>query len=93
MAQVWTTKQQNFLSRLNVAAVSLLAANDTLVGLQAEYVADQYGSGQANAFTDAVVQTVFPAGTAALLFAAASTVGTITSTVSTNRSSLESLRQ
>ena len=31
MAQVWTTKQQNFLSRLSTAVVNLLAANDALV--------------------------------------------------------------
>ena len=93
MAQVWTNKQLNFLSRMNTAAVNLLAASDALVALSAEYTADQYGNGQANAFTDTVVQTVFPASTAALVFSAATTVGTITAAVASGRASLESFRQ
>jgi hypothetical protein len=93
MAQVWTTKQQNFLSRLSTAAVDLIKANDALVSLSAEYTANLYGNGQANAMTDAVVQAVLPASTASLLFSAATTIASVTSTVNTNRASLESLRQ
>jgi hypothetical protein len=92
MAQVCTTKQQNFLSRFTTAVVALLAANDALNALATEYTVDLYGSGQANAFTDAVVQTVIPAATAAQTYAAATGVGTILTAVSTNRAGLEMMR-
>ena len=62
------------------------------VALSTEYTVDLYGSGQTNAFTDAVVQTVLPASTAAATYAAATGVGAVTSAVSTNRAGLEMMR-
>jgi hypothetical protein len=68
--------------------VNLLAANDALNALATEYTVDLYGSGQANAFTDAVVQTVISATTAVQTYAAATGVGSVLTTVSTDRAGL-----
>ena len=64
MAQVWTQKQQNFVSRWSAACVALLAAADTLNALCTEFSNDTYGTGGANALTDVTVQAVLPAATA-----------------------------
>ena len=92
MAQSFTTKKQNFLSRYSAQIIALLAANDALVGLHAEFVAETYGNGGANQLTDADVQGVLPAGTAALAWAADANIVTVTGAVSTARTALEAMR-
>jgi hypothetical protein len=92
MAQVWTTKQQNFMSRFTVAVVNMLTASDALTALCTEFTDDFYGTGGANALTDAVVQTVIPAATAAQTASAEGAVVNVLATVQTNRGYLEMMR-
>jgi hypothetical protein len=95
MAQNFLVKQQNYLQRLSPAVVAFLAANDALQLLATEFSNDAYGSGGANALTDATVQTVLPAADAALVFSAVGALANanaILATVAANRQSLEMMR-
>ncbi len=74
MAQSFTLKQQQFIQRFSSASVALMAAVDAMQALAAEFASDAYGTGGANALTDAVVQGVLPAATALQV---AEAVGTI----------------
>lgn len=92
MAQNFTPKQSNYLSRLSDAVTQFLEDTDALIALAAEYQNDEYGSGAANALTDAVVQGVLPASTAALVFSGMgsfSNSGAILPTIAANRQTLE----
>ena len=92
MAQDFAVKQTTFTQRFSNAVIAFLAANDALVILCNEYATDGYGTGGANAITDAAVQSYLPAATALLL---AESVGAlngsnaIQATVAANRGYLE----
>jgi hypothetical protein len=92
MAQVFTAKQTGFVGRYAAAVVGLLAAVDQLTLLDAEFTADTYGTGGANAITDAIVQAVLPASTAALFNTGEAGVVAILVTVASNRGPLELMR-
>ena len=62
MAQSFTAKQQNWVTRFSGAVVNLMAIADELTSLTTEFNLDQYGNGAANQLTDAVVQTPLPGG-------------------------------
>jgi hypothetical protein len=92
MPQVLTTKQTNFIQRYAAAAQQLLSAVDALTLLDTEFANDAYGTGGANALTDALVQTVLPASTAALFNSGEADIVTILTTVASVRSGIEWMR-
>ena len=95
MAQVWTTKQQNFVQRFSVQVVQLMTAVDALDALCTEFVNDAYGTGGANQIPDATVQLVLPAATSlqtAQAVGALNGTNAILSVVTTNRGYLEMMR-
>lgn len=95
MAQNWSNKQLNFVSRFSSAVVAFLAAADTLNALCTEFAADGYGTGGPNALTDANVQQVLPAATALHVAEAEGIFAgpdMILSTVASNRGYLEMMR-
>ncbi len=92
MAQVWTAKQQGWIQRFDNAVISLMTAADALQPLVNEFTDDTYGSGGTNQLTDAVVQAILPAATAAIVDSAEGAVVTILATISTNRGYLENIR-
>lgn len=95
MAQVWTTKQQNYVTRFSNQVVQFLTAADALNALCTEFVDDQYGTGGANAIPDATVQLTLPAATAtqvAQAVGALNGTNAILSVVTTNRGYLEMMR-
>lgn len=95
MAQNWTNKQLNFVSRFSQAVVTFIASADALNALCTEFSADGYGAGGANELTDANVQQVLPASTALHvaeaegIFAGANMILSI---VASNRGYLEMMR-
>ena len=92
MAQVLTTKQTGFVQRYAGAVQTLLTVVDSLTLLDAEFANDAYGTGGANQLTDALVQTVIPASTAALFNSGEASVVTILTSVASVRSALEWMR-
>lgn len=74
MAQNFNPKQTAWLERFWPAVVQLMETADLLASLANEYSQDTYGTGGANAITDATVQGILPAATAAQV---ASAVGII----------------
>ena len=95
MAQVWTAKQQNWIQRFSNATVGLMANADAIGLLCTEFNNDFYGTGGANAITDATVQLVLPAASALLLNEAEGAMaGTnqILAIIATNRGYLEMMR-
>lgn len=98
MAQVYTTKQQAWLNRWSGAVVELMANLDTLQSLANEFSQDAYGTGGANALTDAIVQGVLPAATALLVAESVGAVNgtnnllTVAGQGTTNRAYLEMMR-
>jgi hypothetical protein len=95
MAQVWTTKQQNWVQRFSNATVNLLVAADQLSDLCNEFSVDAYGTGGANAISDATVQGILPAATALLVNEAEGAfigTGGVYSVITSNRGYLESVR-
>jgi hypothetical protein len=95
MAQVWTTKQQNWVGRFSAQVVALLDAADELTALCTEFTVDAYGTGGGNALTDSVVQGQLPAATAAIVASAEGAVAgssQILATISANRGYLEAVR-
>src|SRR5271157_753037 len=100
MAQNWVPKQVNWIQRFSGNVVALMQIADQLTELCNEFADNQYGTGGANAITDAVVQTgsgnfSLPAATA-LTVAEAEGVcaGTnqILAVIATNRGYLENMR-
>lgn len=95
MAQVWTTKQQNYVNRFSNQVVQFLNAADALSALCTEFVDDQYGTGGANEIPDAAVQLALPAATSAQVAQAVGALNgasAILSVVTTNRGYLEMMR-
>ena len=92
MAQVLTTKQTGFVQRYSGAIQQLLTVVDSLILLDAEFSNDAYGTGGANQLTDALVQTVLPASTAALFNSGEAGAVTVLASVASVRSSLEWMR-
>jgi hypothetical protein len=92
MAQTFTAKKASFIQRYSTAVAGFLNVVDTLTLLDAEFSNDAYGTGGANAITDADVQSNLPASTAALFNSAEAGIVTCLGTVASVRSSLESMR-
>lgn len=92
MAVDWTVKQKSFVQRYAAAVQSFMANCDALALLNAEFTANTYGTGGANAVTDVIVQQVVPSATAAQFSSAEGAVVTIMTTVNSNRGYLEALR-
>jgi hypothetical protein len=95
VAQVWTTKQQNFVLRFSNQAMALMAAADALGVLCGEFADNQYGQGGANQIPDATVQLVLPASTSlqvAQAVGALDGANQILSVISANRGYLENMR-
>lgn len=95
MAQEFGPKQQQWVFRFQEAVVKFLTDTDALIALTTEFNNDLYGSGGANALTDAVVQNVLPAATAAILFSAVGALenaNAILAQVANSRQSLELMR-
>lgn len=92
MAAVLATKQANFVARYMAACQQLLAAADALTILNAEFTFDFYGTGGANALTDAVVETLLPASSAAVFWAGEAQVVTVLAAIANNRGSIEFMR-
>lgn len=90
MAQVVDTKCQNFVGRYSAAVVQLVAAMNLLADLKAEWDANGYATGAAAVggttwnITDAQVQAVLPAATAAMLNSAVGAVASIETTYNSN---------
>lgn len=88
-------KQQGWLTRFQAGVVALMANADSLTELCNEYADDTFGTGGANAITDATVQTVIPACTAAQVASAEGTLAgnnAILATIAANRGYLEAIR-
>lgn len=92
MAQVWTTKQLNFINRVVPASVQLMADLDNLTSLANEFADNAYGSGGANALTDGTIEIALPAATAAIFDSAMGAVSSILATAASNRGYLEAIR-
>jgi hypothetical protein len=95
MAQEWAVKQTTFTQRFSDAVVVFLAANDALAELCNEFSVDAYGTGGANALTDAAVQSYLPAATALIVAEAEGALAgsnQILATVTANRGYLELMR-
>jgi len=92
MAQVLTTKQTGFIQRYSSQVQTLLTVVDNLILLDTEFANDAYGTSGANQLTDALVQAVLPASTAALFNSGEAGVVSILATVASNRSALEWMR-
>ena len=67
MAVSYTQKQTTWTQNYVAAVQTLMSIADTLGLLDAQFTNNAYGTGGAEAITDAVVQTVVPAATAANL--------------------------
>jgi len=93
MAQDFTAKKNGFITRYSTLVSQFLTIVDSLQLADAEFANDAYGTGGANAITDADVQAVLPASTAALFNSAEASVVTCLNTVASVRSALESMRK
>ena len=95
MAQVWTQKQQNFVSRFSAGVVNYLIAIDNLNALCAEFTNDFYGQGGANQIPDTTVELVLPAATSLQVSQAVGAfngANQILAVTATNRGYLEMMR-
>jgi hypothetical protein len=95
MAQDFTAKQRNYVTRLSDATVGFLAYADQLAVLATEFNLEGYGSGGGQPLSDANVQAVLPASTAALIWYAEgllNNAAAILPTIATARQGLETLR-
>lgn len=92
MAQNFVPKQTGFVQRYAALVQELLTVVDALGLANTEFTNDTYGSGGANALTDAIVQAVLPAATAVLFDEAEGAVATILTAVASNRGYLEIMR-
>lgn len=95
MAQNYTLKQQNWVNRFSQATVAFMNDADNLTVLCNEFALETYGGGGANQLTDAVVQPVLPASTAALVDAAEGSfagASQILAVIQANRGYLENMR-
>jgi hypothetical protein len=95
MAQNFATKQQGWVQRLSNNITGFLANYDAISLLFAEAQQDLYLTGAANVITDATVQAVLPAGTAAALnsaIGAFENANQIAAIVAANRQALELMR-
>lgn len=95
MAQNFTAKQQAWIKRFSDQVVALLDASDSLNALCTEFAVETYGTGGANALTDAVVQGQLPAATAQLVWSAEGAIAganAVLAVISTNRGYLEAVR-
>lgn len=98
MAQVIDSKCQNFVQRYSAAVVQLMNDLNVLANLKAEWDANGYATGAAAvdgtawSITDAQVQAVLPAATAAMLNSAVGAVVTISTTYQSNLGYLIVLR-
>lgn len=92
MAQNFVPKQTAFVTKYSAAVQALLNICDTLILYDTEFANDAFGTGGANAITDVVVQSVLPAGTAAIFNSSEASVVTVLTSVASVRSSLENMR-
>ena len=98
MAQIIDSKCQNFVQRYSGAVVQLMNTLQALTSLKAEWDANGYATGAAAVggttwnITDAQVQTVLPAATAAMLNSAVGAVASIETTYNSNVGYLTVLR-
>jgi hypothetical protein len=92
MAQVFTTKQTGFVQRYATAVAGFLNAVDALTLLDAEFTNNTFGTGGAEAITDAIVQATLPSSTAALFNSGEAAVVAVLATVTANRGTLEMMR-
>jgi len=95
MAQSWQQKKTNYLGRFGPAVVALMTDADNLTALCAEFANEGYGTGGANALTDADVQGVLPAATALQVAEAEGALAganAILATIAANRGYLEVMR-
>lgn len=92
MAQNFVPKQTAFVTKYSALVQAFLNIADQLTVANSEFTADTYGTGGANAITDAIVQGVLPASTAALFNSGEAGVVAILATVASNRGALEMMR-
>jgi hypothetical protein len=92
MAQNFVPKQTAFVTKYSAGVQALLDICDRLILYNTEFANDAYGTGGANAITDAVVQAVLPAGTAAIFNSSEASVVTVLTSLASVRSSLENMR-
>lgn len=92
MAQSDTAKQTQFVTAYASLCQQLLATVDQLGLMNTEFTNDTYGSGGANALTDAIVQAVLPDSTAALFDSGEAAVASILTTVASFRGTLEFMK-
>jgi hypothetical protein len=85
MAQSFTVKQQNYAARLATFGVALMAMCDAGIPLTQEFADETYGTGGANAITDATIQALYPAITAAQFASAEGAIVAILATYTSNR--------
>ena len=92
MAQSWAAKQTGFTQTYSGQVNAFLDLIDYFTLANAEFTNDAYGSGGANALTDAIVQTVIPQATAAIFDSAEGAMVTILTDVASLRGYLEAIR-
>jgi len=92
MAQSYTQQQVNWLTQFQQLAMQLLDIADRIDAKCTEYADQTFGSGGANALTDAVVQTVIPQATASQVWGAEGAVVNVLATITSNRGYLEAIR-
>lgn len=92
MAQSFTAKQTAYIQNYAALCQQLLTIADQLALANTEFTNDFFGSGGANALTDAVVQSVLPDSTAALFFSGEAAVVSALSAIATNRGTLEYMK-
>lgn len=95
MPQNFGPKQAGWVTRFSSQVVALLTAADALQALCTEYADDTYGTGGANAITDAAVQSVLPAATAVQIAEAEGALAgasAVLATIASNRGFLEMAR-
>ena len=95
MAQNWVPKQTNWVLRFSQVVINLMNNADALTELCTEFSDNTYGTGGANAITDATVQLSLPAATALQVDEAEGAIaGTaqVLAVIATNRGYLENMR-
>jgi hypothetical protein len=92
MAQNFVPKQTAFVAKYAGMVQGFLTLVDECTLYNAEFTNDAYGTGGANAITDAIVQDILPASTAAQFNSGEGAMVTILATIATNRGYLEVFR-
>lgn len=92
MAQNWVPKQTAFTQKYVGLVQDFMNSVDAISLANAEFATDAYGTGGANAITDAIVQGVIPAGNAALFNEMEGAMVSILQAVASNRGYLEIAR-